>query len=172
MAEKKGLEKRIIDWEGVEAAYVAGMESLRAIGERFGVSDAGIIKRARKYGWKRASPKTVGKLISAFADAKEEGLDVVSAVSKSKCLLTEIDRLAELKAKLNRNAHMIADAIPPMLNQATSMQEVQQAAKAHRDLQEAHFGKAAPEVQVNTQVNQQVNIAEMVKGFRVVDDVD
>lgn len=42
-----------IDWENVELEYRAGIRSLRAIGSQFGVSDAGIIKRAKRDGWER-----------------------------------------------------------------------------------------------------------------------
>lgn len=51
-----------------------------------------------------------------------------------------------------------------MLANIETMQELQQAAKAHRDLHETHFGKSAPDVQIN----QQFNAAESIKGFEVV----
>lgn len=41
------------DWEAIESAYRAGSLSIRAIGERHGVSHATILKRANKEGWQR-----------------------------------------------------------------------------------------------------------------------
>lgn len=41
------------DWEGIERAYRAGQLSVRAIGEKFGISHAAISKRAKKEGWQR-----------------------------------------------------------------------------------------------------------------------
>lgn len=41
------------DWEAIESAYRAGSLSVRAIGEKYGVSHVGITKRAAKEGWQR-----------------------------------------------------------------------------------------------------------------------
>ena len=41
------------DWEAIESAYRAGSLSIRAIGEKYGVSHVGINKRANKEGWQR-----------------------------------------------------------------------------------------------------------------------
>ena len=45
--------KKDIDWEAVEFHYRAGIRSLKSIGAEFGVSDAGILKRAKRDGWSR-----------------------------------------------------------------------------------------------------------------------
>ena len=42
-----------VDWVTVELEYRAGMLTLRAIGDRHGVSNVAIIKRAKQYGWTR-----------------------------------------------------------------------------------------------------------------------
>lgn len=49
-------EKRPIDWEAVEIQYRRGIRSLKSIGDEFGVSHVGIIKRARRDCWERAAP--------------------------------------------------------------------------------------------------------------------
>lgn len=49
-------EKRPIDWEAVEIHYRCGIRSLKSIGDEFGVSHVGIIKRARRDCWERAAP--------------------------------------------------------------------------------------------------------------------
>lgn len=46
-------EKKIIDWETLSVHYRAGVRSLKDMGLQFGVSDAAIIKKARKEGWTR-----------------------------------------------------------------------------------------------------------------------
>lgn len=42
-----------IDWADVELHYRAGIRTLKSIGDEFGVTDAGIIRRAKKEGWTR-----------------------------------------------------------------------------------------------------------------------
>ena len=49
----KKTPSRNIDWDGIEKEYATGKKSLRKIGAEFGVSDAGILKRAKKHGWSR-----------------------------------------------------------------------------------------------------------------------
>lgn len=41
------------DWEAIESAYRAGSLSIRAIGEKYGVSHTAINNRAAKEGWQR-----------------------------------------------------------------------------------------------------------------------
>ena len=43
----------------IELAYRAGVHSLATIGEQYGVSDAGILKRAKKEGWTRDLSKKI-----------------------------------------------------------------------------------------------------------------
>ena len=57
---------RIIDWEALEIQYRAGIRSLKNIGSEFGVSDAAIIKRAKRDNWSR----DLKAKIQARADAK------------------------------------------------------------------------------------------------------
>jgi DNA-binding cell septation regulator SpoVG len=45
--------KKDVDWESIEIEYRAGTKPLKLIGAQYGVSDAGIIKRAKKEGWVR-----------------------------------------------------------------------------------------------------------------------
>ena len=46
-------KKPPVDWEAVEREYCFGLRTLKDIGAEFGVSDAGIIKRAKRDGWVR-----------------------------------------------------------------------------------------------------------------------
>jgi hypothetical protein len=64
-----------IDWVSVELEYRAGLMTLRDIGARYGVSDVGIIKRARQYGWTRS-------LQAKIEQERENRLNVVMAQVK------------------------------------------------------------------------------------------
>lgn len=69
--------RNIVDWEAVEIQYRAGIRSLKDIGAEFGVSDAGIIKRAKRDGWVR----DLKAKIRAKADAKVSAALVSAEVS-------------------------------------------------------------------------------------------
>lgn len=49
------------DWEAIESAYRAGVLSLRDIGEKYGVTEGAIRKRAKKFGWVRKAGTQVRK---------------------------------------------------------------------------------------------------------------
>ena len=68
---------RIIDWEALEIQYRAGIRSLKCIGFEFGVSDAAIIKRAKRDNWSR----DLKAKIQARADAKVSASLVRAEVS-------------------------------------------------------------------------------------------
>jgi hypothetical protein len=71
------VEKKVIDWGMVEVEYRANIKSLKAIGAEYGVSDAGIVKHAKKHGWSR----DLGAKIRAKADAKVSAAAVSAEVS-------------------------------------------------------------------------------------------
>jgi hypothetical protein len=77
-------KKSIVDWEAVEMQYRAGIRSLKDIGREFGVSDAGIIKRAKRDSWER----DLKAKIQAKADAKVSAA-LVSAEVSAEAKLTE-----------------------------------------------------------------------------------
>ena len=79
MAEKKE-PRRAIDWEAVELHYRSGIRSLKDIGKEYGVSDAGIIKKAKVNGWAR----DLGAKIRAKADAKVSAAAVSAEVSEQR----------------------------------------------------------------------------------------
>ena len=77
-------KKKLIDWEAVELHYRAGIRSLKDIGAEYGVSDAGIIKRAKRDGWDRdlrakiqakAEAKVSASLVSAEVSAQTKALE-------------------------------------------------------------------------------------------------
>ncbi len=91
--------RRNIDWEAVEREYLAGIRSLKDIGAEYGVSDAGIIKRARRDGWTR----DLSAKIKAKADALVSAREVSAEVSLQ-------NKIAERQV-VEANANLLADAV-------------------------------------------------------------
>ena len=97
--EEKKTSRPAVDWEAVEKAYRAGVRSLKDIGKEFGVSDAGIIKRAKRDGWTR----DLSAKIQAKADALVSEREVSAEVS-------ERTKKAEREV-IEANATMLADRV-------------------------------------------------------------
>lgn len=93
------MARKLIDWEAVEVQYRAGIRSLKDIGNEFGVSDAAIIKRAKRDSWSR----DLAAKIQAKAEAKVSAA-MVSAEVSAQTKATE-------HAIIEANAQAIADAI-------------------------------------------------------------
>ena len=70
-------EKKQIDWEAIQTHYSAGIRSLMDIAKEYGVSDAGILKRAKRDDWTR----NLTARIQAKADAKVSAALVSEEVS-------------------------------------------------------------------------------------------
>ena len=73
------MTRKVIDWESVEIQYRVGIRSLKDIGREFDVSDAAIVKRAKRDGWTRdlrakihakAESKVSESLVSAEVSAQ------------------------------------------------------------------------------------------------------
>ena len=71
------MTRKVIDWEAVEIQYRAGIRSLKDIGDEFGVSAPGILKRAKRDGWTR----DLTEKIRAKADAQVNASAVNVAVN-------------------------------------------------------------------------------------------
>jgi hypothetical protein len=85
------MASKRIDWEALEIQYRAGIRSLKDIGAEFGVSDAGILKRAKRDGWTR----DLKAKIQAKADAKVSA----SLVSGEVSALTRLAEAAVIEAE-------------------------------------------------------------------------
>lgn len=88
-----------IDWEAVERDYRAGVMTLRAIGEEYGVSHVAVKKRADKEGWARD--------LAAKIKAKADALVTKAAVTKE---VTSERKLADQEV-VEANAQLQADII-------------------------------------------------------------
>jgi len=93
------MARKAVDWEAVEREYRAGIRSLRDIGAEFGVSDAGILKRAKKEEWQR----DLTERIRAKAEAK------VSAALVSEKVSAETN--ANERVVVEASAQVLADAL-------------------------------------------------------------
>jgi len=93
-------QKAQIDWEKVELEYRAGIKSLKLIGAEFGVSDAGILKRAKRDSWTR----DLSAKIKAKADAKVSAAAVSEVVSVQRAANEKevVEANAELQARVRR----------------------------------------------------------------------
>lgn len=83
-----------VEWDLIEPHYRAGIRSLKDIGAEFRVSDAAIVKHAKKNGWTR----DLAAKIKAKADAK------VSAAAVSK--LVSAEKAANEQAVVEANAEL------------------------------------------------------------------
>jgi len=86
--------KREVDWEKISPHYRAGIRSLKDIGDEFGVSDAAIIKHAKKNGWERDLTARIREKAKAKVSAA-----VVSAEVSAQTKLTETIRI-EIEAEV------------------------------------------------------------------------
>jgi hypothetical protein len=91
--------KKEIDWIAVEVAYRANLLSLKAIGAEFGVSDAGILKRAKRDGWTRD--------LAAKIRQKAEAKVSAAAVSAEVSALTRVTETQVIEA----NAQLQSDIV-------------------------------------------------------------
>lgn len=93
-----GEKRTPVDWDAVEPHYRAGIRSLKDLGAEFEVSDAAIIKHAKKSGWTR----NLKAKIQAKADAAVSAA-MVSAEVSAEAKLTEsivIETEAKVQARI------------------------------------------------------------------------
>lgn len=89
------MTRKAIDWEAVEIQYRAGIRSLKDIGREFGVSDAAIVKRAKRDGWVR----DLKAKIHARAEAKVSAA-VVSAEVSAQTRLNERETIEKVSDEI------------------------------------------------------------------------
>jgi len=95
-------QKRLpIDWENIELHYRAGIRSLMDIAKEHGVSDAGILKKAKAQGWTR----DLSAKIKAKAEAKVSAAAVSEEVSEQR--RTNQNVIVEANAEIVAQADLI-----------------------------------------------------------------
>ncbi|QSI12249.1 hypothetical protein FA956_10875 [Klebsiella quasipneumoniae] len=70
------------DWEAIESAYRAGVLSLRDIGDKYGVTEGAIRKRAKKFEWVRKEGTQVRKSGTQKSKARTTEKPAPSGASK------------------------------------------------------------------------------------------
>jgi hypothetical protein len=89
------MEKRILDWEGIERDYRAGILSVREIAKAHNITHRAIIKKAERLAWSRD--------LAAKIKAKADELVSIREVSSS------VSNLVTTKQIIDTNAQAIAD---------------------------------------------------------------
>lgn len=94
----KPAKRAAVQWVEIEPHYRAGIRPLKELGAEYGVSDAAIIKHAKKHGWTR---NLLAK-VQAKADAKVSAAAVSAEVSAKKALTEAvvIEANAEMQAAI------------------------------------------------------------------------
>lgn len=142
-------EKKIIDWETLSVHYHAGIRSLRDMGIEFGVSDAAIIKKARKEGWTRdlkgkikakadklVSAAMVSAEVSAQTKVTEKLTIEVEAQVRSRIILghrQDIPAARKLVSKLFAELELQTDGIELLHNLGEIMREPNESGQDKRN---------------------------------------
>ncbi len=91
-------EKKIVDWETLSVHYRAGIRSLRDMGAEFGVSDAAIIKKARKEGWTRDLKGKIKAKADKLVSAAMVSAEVSAQTKRTEKLTIEVE--AQVRARI------------------------------------------------------------------------
>jgi len=76
------MDRKQIDWEGVERDYRAGIATLRSIGEKYGISHTAVQKRADRDGWTRDLSAKIAAEAAAMVAKCEVSTKVATATEK------------------------------------------------------------------------------------------
>jgi hypothetical protein len=90
-----------VDWEAVEIQYRAGIRSLKDIGKEFGVSDAGIIKRAKRDGWVRDLRAKIKAKADAKVSASLVSAEVSARTKASEAQVIEVESEVQSRIRLD-----------------------------------------------------------------------
>lgn len=137
------MTRKIVDWEAVEIQYRAGIRSLKDIGGEFGVSDAAIIKRAKRDSWvrdlkakihARAEAKVSAAMVSAEVSARtkineRQTIEAVSdeIVNVRLAHRGDISRTRRLSMKLMDELEAITDDQETLKELISQMREAEDA---------------------------------------------
>lgn len=70
-------DKKVTDWVAIEGEYRAGVESIRAIADRHGISEGAVRKQAKQKGWSRDPASTKRQIVRmAMAGGTHDGTHV------------------------------------------------------------------------------------------------
>lgn len=117
-------EKKVVDWEGVEVGYRAGVLTIREIGAQFGVSHTLVNRRAKAEKWDRdLAPKIRAKadsLVSKAAVSSSVTVETVKAEIESNAQLQANIRLAQ-RGDITRSRKLVMSLLGELEQQTDNL---------------------------------------------------
>jgi hypothetical protein len=123
------MTKRDHDWAAIELEYRAGIKSLRTIGSQFGLTDAAIIKRAKRDGWERDLKARIQAATETKLAAKVVSPEVSAAklVSEDKIVDansdTQVDVILSTRTDIQRVLNLVYNLLSE-LEETTNNREL------------------------------------------------
>ena len=107
------------DWENLKADWCTGEYTYRELAEKYGISDAAIVKRKQKEGWEAIPKDVADDYVNAVFKARDsiEKVSKVSKVSRKK-LVRALDAVVDTREVMNRvkdNMAKVADVFAASL---------------------------------------------------------
>lgn len=97
-------EKKAPDWVAIEGEYRAGVESVSALGKKYGISHTAINKRAKANGWTRNPEGTKRAIVKAhFSGVGQQVSAEVSAVTAETIRTAALDDIVDMERGLRIN---------------------------------------------------------------------
>lgn len=128
-------KRAVIDWEAVEIQYRAGVRSLKDIGSEFGVSDAGILKRAKRDGWSRDLTAKIKAKAAAKVSEAMVSAEVSAQTKANEATIIEVEATVSARIQLAHRSD-----IQRSRNLAMKMLEELEQTTGNRELFE-HLGE-------------------------------
>jgi hypothetical protein len=122
--------KRPIDWAQIEADYVTGAESTRALARRYGITEVSIRRRAKKYGWTRDPAGRLAAIRSQLSQAAAQDAPRASPAEVAARLAAEASRDADDLAAGLRVARTVLRRLETLTEDAGSAQDLRTVALA------------------------------------------
>nr|WP_269698641.1 hypothetical protein [Klebsiella pneumoniae] len=95
------------DWEAIESAYRAGVLSLRDIGDKYGVTEGAIRKRAKKFDWVRKASTQVRKNGTQSGTQKSK-----ARTSEKPASAGRTQKVRSQKLNLHQKRNRYAECVP------------------------------------------------------------
>lgn len=94
-------KRKITDWDAIHPHYRAGIRSLKDIGAEFDVSDAAIIKHARKEGWSRDLKGKIQAKADKLVSAAMVSAEVSAQTKVTEKLTIEVEAEVQSRIRLD-----------------------------------------------------------------------
>lgn len=94
------MSRPAVDWDGLEPHYRAGIRSLKDIGAEFEVSDAAIIKHAKKAGWTRNLKAKIEAKAAAKVSAAMVSEEVSAEAKLTEATVVEVESTVRARIEL------------------------------------------------------------------------